>query len=67
MSEPASYDAQHRGDDAAYAQYYAGMDTTMRQKHVHAAVAGQLLVDGGRELVVHFGAEFPHNIGDLPP
>jgi SAM-dependent methyltransferase len=48
MSEPPRYDAQHRGDTADYASYYAGMDKTMRQKL--AFVGAHFLLDRGSRI-----------------
>jgi SAM-dependent methyltransferase len=48
MSDSPRYGAQHRGDPAAYAQYYAGMDTTMRQKL--AFVGAHFLLDPGSRI-----------------
>jgi SAM-dependent methyltransferase len=48
MSEPPRYHAQHRGDAANYASYYAGMDKTMRQKL--AFVGAHFLLDAGSRI-----------------
>jgi SAM-dependent methyltransferase len=48
MPEPPPYDAQHRGDAANYASYYAGMDKTMRQKL--AFVGAHFLLDPGSRI-----------------
>src|SRR6516162_10746050 len=48
MSEPSTYQAQDRGDADAYAQYFAGMDTTMRQKL--AFVGAHFLLDPGSRI-----------------
>jgi len=48
MSEPPVYDAQHRGEAAAYDAYFAGMDTTMRQKL--AFVGAHFLLDPGSRI-----------------
>jgi len=47
MPQP-SYHAQDRGDADAYAQYFAGMDTTMRQKL--AFVGAHFLLDPGSRI-----------------
>jgi ubiquinone/menaquinone biosynthesis C-methylase UbiE len=48
MAEPPVYDAQHRGDAASYASYFAGMDKTMRQKL--AFVGAHFLLDPGSRI-----------------
>jgi SAM-dependent methyltransferase len=48
MPEPPLYDAQDRGGAVAYAAYFAGMDTTMRQKL--AFVAAHFLLDPGARI-----------------
>lgn len=48
MSEATRYTAQNRGDAAAYAAYFAGMDTTMRQKL--AFVGAHFLLDPGSRI-----------------
>src|SRR5215510_15151472 len=48
MSEATRYTAQDRGDAAAYAAYFAGMDTTMRQKL--AFVGAHFLLDPGARI-----------------
>src|SRR5262249_7858088 len=44
----AAYDGQDRGGAAAYAAYFAGMDSTMRQKL--AFVAAHFLLDPGSRI-----------------
>ena len=48
MTDPSSYEAQHRGGAAAYEAYFAGMDTTMWQKL--AFVGGHFLLDPGSRI-----------------
>src|SRR5262245_48897194 len=48
MEQPDPYGAQHRGDAAAYARYFAGMDATMRQKL--AFVGAHFLLDPGSRI-----------------
>lgn len=48
MTDPGGYDAQNRGTQAAYDAYYAGMDTTMRQKL--AFVGAHFLLDAGSRI-----------------
>jgi len=45
---PRLYEAQHRGHAAAYDSYFAGMDTTMRQKL--AFVGAHFLLDPGSRI-----------------
>ena len=48
MTAPVTYDAQDRGNAAAYDAYYAGMDSTMRQKL--AFVGAHFLLDPGSRI-----------------
>src|SRR5215470_10332792 len=48
MPGPKLYETQHRGHAAAYDSYFAGMDTTMRQKL--AFVGAHFLLDPGSRI-----------------
>ena len=48
MSGKPDYEAQHRGSARAYEAYFAGMDSTMRQKL--AFVGAHFLLDPGSRI-----------------